>query len=150
MLTKGDKAPELNLEDQNGETVKLSSFKGRKVCVYFYPKADTPGCTQQSCGLRDIAVQVGDTAIVGISPDKSAKQKKFDDKYSLGFPLLADTEHTVAEAYGVWKEKSMYGRSYMGIERSAFLIDEKGKIAEAWYKVSPKDTPANLLKALGG
>ena len=150
MLTKGDKAPELNLEDQNGETVKLSSFKGRKVCVYFYPKADTPGCTQQSCGLRDIAVQVGDTVIVGISPDKSAKQKKFDDKYSLGFPLLADTEHTVAEAYGVWKEKSMYGRSYMGIERSAFLIDEKGKIAEAWYKVSPKDTPANLLKALGG
>ena len=149
MLTKGDKAPELNLEDQNGETVKLSSFKGRKVCVYFYPKADTPGCTQQSCGLRDIAAQVGDTAIVGISPDKSAKQKKFDDKYSLGFPLLADTEHTVAEAYGVWKEKSMYGRSYMGIERSAFLIDEKGKIAEAWYKVSPKDTPANLLKALG-
>ena len=149
MLTKGDKAPELNLEDQNGETVKLSSFKGRKVCVYFYPKADTPGCTQQSCGLRDIAAQVGDTAIVGISPDKSTKQKKFDDKYSLGFPLLADTEHTVAEAYGVWKEKSMYGRSYMGIERSAFLIDEKGKIAEAWYKVSPKDTPVNLLKALG-
>ena len=149
MLTKGDKAPELNLEDQNGETVTLSSFKGRKVCVYFYPKADTPGCTQQSCGLRDIAAQAGDTAIVGISPDKSAKQKKFDDKYSLGFPLLADTEHTVAEAYGVWKEKSMYGRSYMGIERSAFLIDEKGKIAEAWYKVSPKDTPANLLTALG-
>ena len=150
MLTKGDEAPELNLEDQNDTTVKLSSFKGRKVCVYFYPKADTPGCTQQSCGLRDIAAQVGDTAIVGISPDKSAKQKKFDDKYSLGFPLLADTEHTVAEAYGVWKEKSMYGRSYMGIERSAFLIDEKGKVAEAWYKVSPKDTPANLLKALGG
>lgn len=149
MLIKGDKAPELNLEDQDGNVVKLAAFKGRKVCVYFYPKADTPGCTQQSCGLRDIAAQVGDTAIVGISPDKSAKQKKFDDKYTLGFALLADTEHTVAEAYGVWKEKSMYGRKYMGIERSAFLIDEKGKIAEAWYKVSPKDTPANLLKALG-
>ena len=148
MLIKGDKAPELNLEDQNGNVVKLAAFKGRKVCVYFYPKADTPGCTQQSCGLRDVAAQVGDTAIVGISPDKSAKQKKFDDKYTLGFALLADTEHTVAEAYGVWKEKSMYGRTYMGIERSAFLIDEKGRIAEAWYKVSPKDTPANLLKAL--
>ena len=149
MLIKGDKAPELNLEDQDGNVVKLAAFKGRKVCVYFYPKADTPGCTQQSCGLRDIAAQVGDTAIVGISPDKAAKQKKFDDKYTLGFTLLADTEHSVAEAYGVWKEKSMYGRKYMGIERSAFLIDEKGKIAEAWYKVSPKDTPANLLKALG-
>lgn len=148
MLIKGGKAPELNLEDQNGNVVKLAAFKGRKVCVYFYPKADTPGCTQQSCGLRDIAAQVGDTAIVGISPDKSAKQKKFDDKYTLGFALLADTEHTVADAYGVWKEKSMYGRKYMGIERSAFLIDEKGRIAEAWYKVSPKDTPANLLKAL--
>ena len=148
MLIKGDKAPELNLEDQDGNVVKLAGFKGRKVCVYFYPKADTPGCTQQSCGLRDIAAQVGDTAIVGISPDKAAKQKKFDDKYTLCFALLADTEHTVAEAYGVWKEKSMYGRKYMGIERSAFLIDEKGKIAEAWYKVSPKDTPANLLKAL--
>ena len=149
MLTKGDKAPELNLSDQDGNAVKLAAFKGRKVCVYFYPKADTPGCTQQSCGLRDIAAQVGDTAIIGISPDKPAKQKKFDDKYELGFPLLADVEHMVAEAYGVWKEKSMYGRTYMGIERSAFLIDEKGKIAEAWYKVSPKDTPANLLKALG-
>ena len=148
MLIKGDKAPELNLGDQDGNVVKLAAFRGRKVCVYFYPKADTPGCTQQSCGLRDIAAQVGHTAIVGISPDKAAKQKKFDEKYSLGFALLADSEHTVAEAYGVWKEKSMYGRKYMGIERSAFLIDEKGKIAEAWYKVSPKDTPANLLKAL--
>ena len=148
MLIKGDKAPELNLQDQDGNVVKLAAFKGRKVCVYFYPKADTPGCTQQSCGLRDIAAQVGDTAIVGVSPDKAAKQKKFDDKYTLGFALLADAEHTVSEAYGVWKEKSMYGRKYMGIERSAFLIDEKGRIAEAWYKVSPKDTPANLLKAL--
>ena len=149
MLTTGDKAPALDLADQDGNTFKLSAFKGRKVCVYFYPKADTPGCTQQSCGLRDIAGQVGDTAIVGVSPDTSVKQKKFDTKYSLGFPLLADTEHAVAEAYGVWKEKSMYGRKYMGIERSAFLIDEKGRIAHAWYKISPKDTPANLLAALG-
>ncbi|MDP1795040.1 MAG: thioredoxin-dependent thiol peroxidase, partial [Acidimicrobiales bacterium] len=135
--------------DQHGETVKLSSFKGRKVLIYFYPKADTPGCTQQSCGMRDILGDIGDTAVLGISPDKPAKQLKFDEKYGLGFPLLADEEHAVAEAFDVWQEKSMYGRKYMGILRSAFLIDEKGKVAEAWYKVSPKDTPANLLKALG-
>ena len=148
-LKPGDKAPAIALTDQDGETIKLSSLKGRKVLVYFYPKADTPGCTAQACGLRDIAGQVGDTAIIGISPDKPAAQKKFDTKYGLGFPLLSDPEHTVAEAYDVWKEKSMYGRKYMGIERSAFLIDEKGKIEQAWYKVSPKDTPTNLLAALG-
>ena len=116
--------------------------------MYFYPKADTPGCTQQSCLLRDLAGQIGDTAIVGISPDKPAKQEKFDQKYSLGFPLLADTEHVVAEAFGVWKEKSMYGRTYMGIERSAFLIGADGRIEHAWYKISPKDTPVKLLEAL--
>ena len=149
MLTAGDMAPDLNLADQNGTTVRLSQFVGRKVCVYFYPKADTPGCTQQSCLLRDLAGQIGDTAIIGVSPDTSTKQKKFDTKYGLGFPLLADIEHRVAEAYGVWKEKSMYGRTYMGIERSAFLVDEKGKIERAWYRVSPKDTPAVLLDALG-
>jgi peroxiredoxin Q/BCP len=147
-LKPGDKAPAISLPDQDGTTTKLTGFKGRKVLVYFYPKADTPGCTAQACGLRDIAGQVGDTAIVGISPDAPSKQKKFDAKYGLGFPLLSDPEHTVAEAYDVWKEKSMYGRKYMGIERSAFLIDEKGKIEQAWYKVSPKDTPTNLLKAL--
>lgn len=147
-LQAGDKAPAINLVDQDGSKVKLTDFKGRKVLVYFYPKADTPGCTTQSCGLRDVAGDIGDTAILGISPDEPAKQKKFDDKYSLGFPLLADTEHVVAEAYGVWGEKNMYGRKYMGIIRSAFLIDEKGKIAEAWYKISPKDTPLKLRKAL--
>ncbi len=150
MLEPGDKAPAFSLSDQRGETVKLSSFKGRKVLVYFYPKADTPGCTTQACGLRDILGDVGDTVVIGISPDKPAKLAKFDDKYSLGFPLLADEDHAVAEAFDVWTQKSMYGRKYMGINRSAFLIDEKGKIAEAWYKVSPKDTPANLLKALEG
>jgi thioredoxin-dependent peroxiredoxin len=148
-LEPGDKAPAISLKDQSGTTVKLSGFKGRKVLVYFYPKADTPGCTQQSCGLRDIAGDVGDTAIVGISPDLPEKQKKFDDKYGLGFPLLSDPDHAVAEAYGVWGEKKLYGRAYMGIVRSAFLIDDKGKIEQAWYKVSPKDTPKNLLKALG-
>jgi peroxiredoxin Q/BCP len=148
MLKPGDKAPAFTLLDQAGSKVKLSDFKGRKVLVYFYPKADTPGCTQQSCGLRDIAGQVGDTAIVGISPDSPERQAKFDTKYSLGFPLLADEDHGVAEAYDVWGEKSMYGRKYMGIVRSAFLIDEKGRIEQAWYKVSPKDTATNLLKSL--
>jgi peroxiredoxin Q/BCP len=148
MLKPGDKAPDISLVDQDGTTVKLSGFKGRKVLVYFYPKADTPGCTAQACGLRDIAGDVGDTAILGISPDKPAAQKKFDTKYGLGFPLLSDVDHSVAEAFDVWKQKSMYGRTYMGIVRSAFLVDEKGKIAEAWYKVSPKDTPKNLLAAL--
>lgn len=147
-LSPGDKAPAIDLLDQHENRVKLSSFKGRKVLVYFYPKADTPGCTTQSCGLRDIAGDIGDTAIVGISPDQPEKQKKFDDKYGLGFPLLSDPDHKVAEAYGVWGEKKMYGKSYMGIIRSAFLIDEKGNVEQAWYKVSPKDTPKNLLKAL--
>jgi peroxiredoxin Q/BCP len=147
-LKPGDKAPTFTLLDQRENKVKLSDFKGRKVLVYFYPKADTPGCTAQSCGLRDVAPQIGDTVILGISPDAPKKQAKFDDKYSLGFPLLADEDHAVAEAYDVWAEKSMYGKKYMGIVRSAFLIDEKGKIAEAWYKVSPADTSANLLASL--
>lgn len=147
-LEPGAKAPAFSLPDQNGHTVTLKQFAGRKVLVYFYPKADTPGCTTQSCGLRDIAGDIGDTVIVGISPDQPEKQKKFDDKYGLGFPLLSDPDHKVAEAYGVWGEKKMYGKSYMGIIRSAFLIDEKGNVEQAWYKVSPKDTPKNLLKAL--
>lgn len=148
MLTPGSSAPAFTLDDQDGNKVRLSAYKGRRVLLYFYPKADTPGCTQQSCLLRDIAKKIGDTAIIGVSPDASAKQKKFADKYDLPFPLLADTEHVVAEKYGVWKQKSMYGRTYMGIERSAFLIGANGRIEQAWYKVSPKDTPANLLKAL--
>ena len=147
-LSAGDKAPAFSLLDQDGSKVRLSQFKGRKVLVYFYPKADTPGCTTQSCALRDIMGDIGDTAVLGISPDEPAKQKKFDDKYSLGFPLLSDTDHAVAEAYGAWGEKSMYGKKYMGIIRSAFLVDEKGKVAEAWPKISPKDTPKKLLAAL--
>jgi peroxiredoxin Q/BCP len=147
-LKVGDKAPAIKLVDQSGETVTLAGLKGRKVLVYFYPKADTPGCTTQACGLRDVLGEIGDTAVVGISPDAPSKQAKFDQKYGLGFPLLADEDHTVAEAYGVWAEKSMYGRKYMGIVRSAFLVDEKGKLEGVWYKVSPKDTPKNLLAAL--
>ena len=149
MLKVGDKAPAIELLDQNGKTVSLAKLGKKKVLVYFYPKADTPGCTTQSCGLRDIKGDVGRTAIIGISPDKPEKLKKFDDKYELGFTLLSDLENTVSLAYKVWKKKSMYGREYMGVERSAFLIDANGIIQEAWYKISPKDTPLNLLKALG-
>jgi peroxiredoxin Q/BCP len=147
-LAPGDPAPAFALADQTGEEVRLSSFAGRKVLVYFYPKADTPGCTTQACGLRDIAGDIGDTVVVGISPDQPKKLAKFDEKYSLGFRLLSDPEHETAEAYGVWAEKSMYGKKYMGIVRSAFLIDEEGKLQQAWPKISPKDTPKNLLAAL--
>ncbi|MEC7666500.1 MAG: thioredoxin-dependent thiol peroxidase [Actinomycetota bacterium] len=149
MTQEGSAAPKIKLLNQDGDTVALSSFKGRKVLIYFYPKADTPGCTTQSCALRDIAGEIGDTVIIGISPDAPAKLKKFDDKYSLGFTLLSDEDHAVAEQFGVWVENSMYGRKYMGVQRSSFLIDEKGRIERAWPKISPKDTPTQVLKALG-
>ena len=147
MLKQGSKAPKIELLDQNGKPWSLAAQGKKKILVYFYPKADTPGCTTQSCALRDIKPDIGRTAIIGVSPDKPEKQKKFDDKYDLGFTLLADTEHSVAEAFDVWKEKSMYGKKYMGIVRSAFLIQD-GVVLNAWYKISPADTPANLLKAL--
>src|SRR5215210_6917524 len=150
-LKPGDKAPDFTLLDQHAQPFSLKkSLKERKVwhLIYFYPKADTPGCTTQACGLRDSAGEIGDTVVLGISPDKPAKQAKFDEKYGLGFPLLADVDHAVADAYGTWGEKSMYGKKYMGIVRSAFLIDAEGIVTEAWYKVSPKDTATNLLKSL--
>lgn len=148
MLKPGDKAPEFTLTDQDETAVSLSDYRGRNVLIFFYPKASTPGCTTQACGLRDVRDDIGDTAILGISPDAPAKQKKFDDKHGLGYPLLADEDHAVAEAYGSWGEKSMYGRKFMGIIRSAYLVDEEGAIAEAWPKISPKDTPKKLLAAL--
>jgi peroxiredoxin Q/BCP len=147
-LETGAPAPAFALLDQTGTEVSLDGFKGRKVLVYFYPKADTPGCTTQACGLRDILGDVGDTAVIGVSPDKPEKQAKFDAKYGLGFPLLSDPDHRTAQAFGVWVEKSMYGRKYLGVERSAFLVDEDGNLAEVWYKISPKDTPTNLIRAL--
>ena len=147
-LKPGDQAPAFELLDQDENEVSLASLKGRDVLVYFYPKADTPGCTTQACGLNEILGDIGDAVVLGISPDKPSKQAKFAAKFGLGFQLLSDPDHTTAEAYDVWKEKRMYGREYMGIERSAFLIDGDGKIAEAWYKVSPADTPKNLLAAL--
>jgi peroxiredoxin Q/BCP len=146
----GDPAPSIVLEDQTGTPVDVAAaHAGRRVLVFFYPKANTPGCTTQACGLRDIADQVGDTAIIGISPDTPAQQASFDTKFSLGFTLLADVDHAVAEAFGVWVEKSMYGRKYMGVQRSGFLIDAAGNISHAWPKITPKDTPVQLLRALG-
>ena len=147
-LSVGQPAPAFTLPDQSATPVSLAALAGHRVLVYFYPKADTPGCTAQACGLRDILGQVGDTAVLGISPDRPDKQAKFDKKYGLGFPLLSDEDHSVAEAYGVWVQKSMYGRSYMGIERSAFLVGPDGVLEQVWYKISPKDTPTKLLGAL--
>jgi peroxiredoxin Q/BCP len=149
-LAPGDRAPSFSLSDQHGNTVKLSQFKGRKALIFFYPKALTPGCTTQACGLRDVADEIGDTQVIGMSPDAPDKQLAFDVKHDLGYPLLADTDHAVAEAFGVWGEKKLYGRAYLGVIRSAFLVDEKGRIEQAWYKISPKDTPKKLLQALAG
>lgn len=151
-LEPGDPAPDFTLLDQHGEKVALKKLRGQKVVVYFYPRANTPGCTTQSCAVRDAQADLAKLGAValGISPDKPAAQAKFDDKYTLGFSLLADEDHTVAEAFGVWAEKSMYGKKYMGIVRSAFVIDEKGRIAATFYKISPKDTVPKVLAALAG
>ena len=149
-LQKGQQAPDFTLSDQSGKAVSLSDYAGRTVLVYFYPKADTPGCTTQSCAVRDALGQLAErgVAAIGISPDPPDKQAKFDAKFNLGFPLLADEHNAVAEAFGVWGEKTMYGQVYMGIIRSAFLIDEQGLVVEAWYKVSPGATVPNVLALL--
>ena len=149
-LNIGDKAPTFSLLNQDGEKVSLSDFKGKNLLLYFYPKADTPGCTKQGCSIRDASKELKklDMAAVGISPDEPTKQKKFDDKYGLGFPLLSDPDHKVAKAYGAWGKKSMYGKTYEGIIRSSFVIDGKGKITQASYKVKPLDTVPNATKVL--
>lgn len=149
-LEVGDKAPSFKCLNQDGEQVSNKDFAGSPYVIYFYPKADTPGCTTQSCSLRDAIEDLKDldAAVIGVSPDSPAKQKKFDDKYSLGFTLLADEEHKVSEAYDTWGEKNMYGKKYMGIIRSAFVVDAKGKIAGAFYKVSPADTVPKALEVL--
>lgn len=149
-LAVGDKAPAFALKDQEGKKVSLSDFKGKKLLLYFYPKADTPGCTKQACSVRDAAKDLtkAGVASVGISPDEPEEQKKFDNKYGLRFPLLSDPDHKVAQAYGAWGTKSMYGKTYEGIIRSSFLIDEKGKVLQVSYKVKPQETVPNAQKAL--
>jgi peroxiredoxin Q/BCP len=130
----------------------LDDFRGRKLLVYFYPEADTPGCTTQSCDVRDHRSELAGLGVdvVGISPDEPAKQLAFEEKYSLGFPLLADTDHAVADAWGTWGEKQLYGKTYIGITRSSFLIDEDGVVERAWYRVKADQTVPKAKDALAG
>jgi len=148
----GDIAPDFTLPDQDGNPVSLSGLRGKPVVLYFYPKADTPGCTTQACGVRDHqADYAGAGAVVlGVSPDQVKAVSKFDQKYGLGFPLLADSDHAVAEAYGGWVQKSMYGRTYMGNERTTFVISPDGKIKDVLRKVKPAEHDELVLAALAG
>lgn len=150
VIDQGDVAPDFELPDQDGRTVKLSEFRGRPVVVYFYPKASTPGCTTQACGVRDhhADYEQVDAVVLGISPDPVAKVKKFHDKEALNFALLADEDHAVAELYGVWVTKSMYGRTYLGNERTTFIIDPAGKVTEVLRKVKPAQHDELVLQAL--
>jgi peroxiredoxin Q/BCP len=150
MLKEGDQAPDIQLRTDTGEPFQLSSLKGKRVVLYFYPKADTPGCTVEACEFRDdmAAFKRKDSVIVGISPDKPAAQAKFKTKYDLPFTLLADEEKSAAQAYGVWKEKNMYGKKVMGIERTTFVIGPDGKIEKIYGKVQAKGHAAEVLAAL--
>lgn len=149
-LNSGDKAADFEAKDQNGKNIRLSDFAGKKIFLYFYPKANTSAWTTQAENVRDALPELTDRNImvIGISPDTPEKQKKFDDKFNLGFPLLSDPNHKIAEAYGTWGEKKMYGKTFKGIIRSSFLIDENGTIQKAWYKISPKNTIPELMKEL--
>jgi peroxiredoxin Q/BCP len=151
MVEKGSPAPDFTLPSDRDGDVALSELRGRKVVLYFYPKDNTSGCTAQACELRDELPRFEgvDAIILGVSPDSVKSHAKFREKYDLNFPLLSDADHAVATAYGVWMEKSMYGRKYMGIERSTFLIDENGVIAEVWRKVSPNGHAEMVAGALG-
>ena len=150
MIGRGDVPPDFELPDQDGRAVKLSDFRGQPVVVYFYPKAETPGCTVQACGIRDHHAEyaAAGAAVVGISPDPVAKLERFRDKHALDFPLLADEAHAVAEAYGVWVERSMYGRTYFGNERTTFIIDPDGRVADVLRKVKPAEHDRLVLQAL--
>jgi peroxiredoxin Q/BCP len=150
VLQPGDKAPAFTLPDQNGDPVKLSDLKGQTVVLYFYPRADTPGCTTQACGVRDRGdeYRAAGARVIGVSPDTVDAVKKFAGKFDLDFTLLADTDHAVADAYGTWVQKSMYGKKYMGVQRATFLIDPEGKIVEVFPKVSPKTHDDVVLAAL--
>ena len=151
-LEIGSQAPDFTLPDQHGTPVSLAGLRGKTVVLYFYPKADTPGCTTQACGVRDHRAdyESSDAVVLGVSPDPVKKVAKFDDKYGLGFPLLADEDHAVAEAYGVWVEKSMYGRKYMGNERTTFVIGPDGVIKNVFRSVKPAEHDELVLGALGG
>lgn len=148
MVEEGQKAPDFTLTSDDGSQVSLSDFRGKKVVLYFYPKDDTSGCTAQACDLRDNLGELTElgAVILGVSPDSQRSHEKFKSKYDLNFPLLVDEDHAVAEAYGVWTEKSMYGRKYMGIERSTFIIDEKGTLQAVWRKVKAKEHADRLLE----
>ncbi len=150
MIEPGDEAPDFELSDQDGRRVKLEDFRGQRVVLYFYPKADTPGCTTQACGVRDrhADYDAAGAVVLGVSPDPVAKVKKFHDKFSLDFALLADEDHAVAERYGVWVEKSMYGRKYFGNERTTFVIDADGVVAEVLRKVKPAEHDDRVLAVL--
>jgi len=150
MLSPGDQAPDFELPNQDGKPVRLSELRGRRVVLYFYPKADTPGCTTQACGVRDHSAdyEAANAVVVGVSPDPVKKVKKFHDKYDMNFTLLADADHAVAEQYGVWAEKSMYGRTYWGNLRATFVIDEEGVIRHVIPKASPKTHDDEVLAAL--
>ncbi len=150
-LQVGDLAPDFTLTSDSGEQVALSALRGRRVVLYFYPKDDTPGCTAQACGFRDAYPQIEErnAVVLGISPDSARSHQKFRSKFNLPFTLLVDEDHAVAEAYGVWGEKSMYGKKYMGITRSSFVVDEAGRLADVQIKVSPADSVATALSALG-
>ena len=150
MIREGSQAPDFELASDSGERVRLSALRGRPVVLYFYPKDDTPGCTKQACGFRDEYSRFEErgAVVLGVSPDSEASHLRFKSKHNLPFTLLADPDHEVAEAYGAWGEKSMYGKRYQGVIRSAYLVDEDGTVAGAWPKVSPKDTATNLLQAL--
>ena len=150
MLETGAKAPEFDLPDQDGQRVRLADLRGQTVVLYFYPKADTPGCTTQACGIRDHRAdyEAAGVTVLGVSPDPVEAIRKFHDKQDLNFTLLADSDHAVAEAYGVWGEKSMYGRTYMSVTRSTFIIDAEGTVVHVIPKASPKTHDDQVLKAL--
>jgi peroxiredoxin Q/BCP len=151
MIQKGDPAPDFELPADDGGRVRLGDLKGKRVILYFYPKDDTSGCTTQACELRDALPRIDEkgAVVLGVSPDPVSSHQKFRDKYSLNFPLLSDQDHQVSEAYGVWKEKSMYGRKYWGIERSTFIIDENGVVVDVWRKVKPKGHADRVQDVLG-
>ena len=150
MLEKGTKAPEFSLPDENGEIRNLSDYKGKKLILYFYPRDNTPGCTKQACGFADLYPQFSekDVEIVGISKDSVASHKKFKEKYSLPFTILSDTELQTIQAYDVWKEKKLYGKTSMGIVRTTYLLDENGVIIKAMDKVKASENPKEMLGLL--